>query len=225
MFSRPVRSGWKPADTSISAPTRPRSSHRPSVGRRIFVSSFRTVDLPAPFGPMIPSASPRRASSDTSLSAQNSSRFSSCSPRTARLTSAGIRSRSEVCRSVRQKRFQTCSKVIPGCTHVRRSPQRRTRLDGRPASRRQTDRAKTAAVVAKAVGVRQLAAEQHGTVAVDDRRERIELEQDAERAVQVPRRIDHRRREHAHGDDRRRGCTSRRGSRDSRAPAASQGRR
>ena len=42
----------------MSAPTRPCSSQRPSVGRRILVSSFRMVDLPAPFGPMIPSASP-----------------------------------------------------------------------------------------------------------------------------------------------------------------------
>ena len=34
---------------------------------RIRVSSFRIVDLPAPFGPMMPSASPARTSNDTSL--------------------------------------------------------------------------------------------------------------------------------------------------------------
>ena len=57
-FSRPVRSGWNPAATSISAPARPRTSQRPRVGLRIRVSSLRIVDLPAPFGPMMPSASP-----------------------------------------------------------------------------------------------------------------------------------------------------------------------
>jgi len=35
---------------------RPLISIRPLVGRRIFVSSFSVVDLPAPFGPMMPSA-------------------------------------------------------------------------------------------------------------------------------------------------------------------------
>ena len=77
--------------------------------------SFRTVDLPAPFGPMIPQrlAAPRLEG--TSLSAQNSSLFNSCSARTARLMSDGIRSRSAVWRSVRRKRFHTCSNVMPGC--------------------------------------------------------------------------------------------------------------
>ena len=88
----------------------------PSLRRaQDFLRSFRTVDLPAPFGPMIPSASPRRVSREASLSAQNSSLFNSCSARTARLMSDGIRSRSAVWRSVRRKRFHTCSNVMPGC--------------------------------------------------------------------------------------------------------------
>ena len=45
----------------------------PRVGLRMRVSSFRIVDLPAPFGPMMPSACPAPTSNDTSLTAQNSS--------------------------------------------------------------------------------------------------------------------------------------------------------
>ena len=53
------------------------------------------VDLPAPFGPMMPSASPAPTENDTSRTAQNSS--STSSSRTARpdtrRTIDGIRSR------------------------------------------------------------------------------------------------------------------------------------
>ena len=50
------------------------AAHRaaPVVGLRILVSSFSVVDLPAPFGPMMPRASPGLTSNDTLRSAQNS---------------------------------------------------------------------------------------------------------------------------------------------------------
>ena len=54
MFSRPVRSGWKPVPTSSSVPTRPRSTMRPAVGLVIRAISFSSVLLPAPFGPIRP---------------------------------------------------------------------------------------------------------------------------------------------------------------------------
>ncbi len=45
----------------------------PAVGEVMFESSLRTVLLPAPLWPMMPSVSPRRTAKLTSRSAQNSS--------------------------------------------------------------------------------------------------------------------------------------------------------
>jgi len=72
-FSRPVSSGWKPVPTSSKLPTRPRISARPCVGVVIRVSTLRSVDFPAPFRPMTPSAWPSSRLNETSLSAQISS--------------------------------------------------------------------------------------------------------------------------------------------------------
>ena len=58
IFSRPVRSGWKPADTSISAERRPLTTMRPLVGFMIRLSIFNAVLFPAPLWPMMPKASP-----------------------------------------------------------------------------------------------------------------------------------------------------------------------
>ena len=82
----------------------------PRVGRRICVSSFSVVDLPAPFGPMMPSAFARLTSKPTSFSAQNSSpsshvlRWRSAGRTTQR---DGIRSRRLSWRSPRRNFFQT----------------------------------------------------------------------------------------------------------------------
>ena len=59
MFSSPVNSGWRPPPVSSSACTSPVTLSVPSVGARFRVISFRSVDLPAPLRPMIPSRSPR----------------------------------------------------------------------------------------------------------------------------------------------------------------------
>ena len=58
-FSRPVSSAWKPAPTSSSGSTRPVTSSRPAVGAQMPAMSCRSVDLPDPFVPMIPTDSPR----------------------------------------------------------------------------------------------------------------------------------------------------------------------
>ena len=58
MFSRPVSSGLKPVPTSRRLPTRPRIIARPLVGVVIRVSTLSSVDLPAPFRPITPTASP-----------------------------------------------------------------------------------------------------------------------------------------------------------------------
>jgi hypothetical protein len=71
-FSRPVNSGWKPAPSSRRDETRPSTRTVPAVGREMPVRSFRSVDLPAPFSPMMPTVLPRRTSRRTSRSAQNS---------------------------------------------------------------------------------------------------------------------------------------------------------
>ena len=69
-----MSSGWKPVPTSSRLLTRPRISMRPVVGSVIRARIESSVDLPAPFGPMTPSTSPRRTSNETSRSAQMSSR-------------------------------------------------------------------------------------------------------------------------------------------------------
>src|SRR5919198_4044066 len=73
-FSRPVSSGWKPVPTSRRLPTRPVTSAWPRVGSVIRERTRRSVVLPAPFRPMIPSTSPSRTSKETSSSAQMCSR-------------------------------------------------------------------------------------------------------------------------------------------------------
>ncbi len=71
MFSRPVRSSWKPVPTSSSEPIRPVTSTKPVVGSVICESTFSRVDLPAPLRPMMPTTSPAATSNDTSSSAQS----------------------------------------------------------------------------------------------------------------------------------------------------------
>ena len=73
MFSRPVKSGWKPVPTSRRLDIRPRITARPEVGSVIRERIFKSVDLPAPFPPMIPTTSPVLISNDTSRSAHNTS--------------------------------------------------------------------------------------------------------------------------------------------------------
>jgi len=70
MFSRPVSSGCRPAFSSMSAPTRPFVHTCPDHGVDTRDASRSDVDLPLPFGPMIPSASPSCTSNVTSASAQ-----------------------------------------------------------------------------------------------------------------------------------------------------------
>ena len=53
-FSRPVKSGWKPAPSSSSEPMRPSALTRPAVGLMIPAISRSSVVLPEPFRPMRP---------------------------------------------------------------------------------------------------------------------------------------------------------------------------
>jgi hypothetical protein len=71
-FSRPEKSGWKPAPISRSADTRPRTSARPEVGRDVPASTFSSVDFPDPFAPITPSVSPVSTAKLTSSSAVTS---------------------------------------------------------------------------------------------------------------------------------------------------------
>ena len=71
MFSLPVNSGWNPVPTSSNEPTRPRSSIRPRVGAVTRVRILSSVDLPAPLGPTMPSASPCGTSNEMSSRASN----------------------------------------------------------------------------------------------------------------------------------------------------------
>ncbi len=73
-FSRPVRSGWKPAPSSSSAATRPLTSTRPADGSTIRATSLRAVLFPVPFGPTSPTAVPGATSNETSSSATRTSR-------------------------------------------------------------------------------------------------------------------------------------------------------
>ena len=58
MLSRPENSGWKPAPSSINDVTRPFTCTSPCVGSVTPDRSFKSVDLPAPFAPMIPIVEP-----------------------------------------------------------------------------------------------------------------------------------------------------------------------
>ena len=58
MFSRPVSSPWNPVPTSSRLATRPRISMRPWVGSVMRLRIFRSVLLPAPLRPMMPTTSP-----------------------------------------------------------------------------------------------------------------------------------------------------------------------
>ncbi len=70
MFSRPVKSGWKPAPSSSSEPTEPATASLPLVGLKMPASRRRRVVLPEPFRPMMPIDSPGSISNETSRSAQ-----------------------------------------------------------------------------------------------------------------------------------------------------------
>src|SRR5262245_17119560 len=92
-FSRPVSSMSKPAPSSISGATVPRTSTLPSVGRSTRAITLRSVDLPAPFRPMMPIDSPRRTDRLTCESAFSSS--VSMPPRSHRMRySLNVRTRS-----------------------------------------------------------------------------------------------------------------------------------
>ena len=59
--------------TSSRLATRPVISMRPLVGSVMRERTFKSVDLPAPLRPIIPTLSPRFTSKETSLRAKNSS--------------------------------------------------------------------------------------------------------------------------------------------------------
>ena len=94
MFSRPVSSPWKPVPTSSRLPTRPRMTALPRVGVVIRVRILSSVDLPAPFGPMMPSTSPCSTEKETSSRAQISSALGRCSRCRSRFAPCAIVSRS-----------------------------------------------------------------------------------------------------------------------------------
>ena len=72
IFSIPVNSGLKPAPNSRIAATRPFNSMSPVLGLMVSLTNCRSVDLPAPLTPTIPSASPGLSSKLTSWSATKS---------------------------------------------------------------------------------------------------------------------------------------------------------
>ena len=70
MFSAPVSSAWMPAVTSMSAPTCPVVTTRPLWGNIRPETTLSSVDLPAPFAPTMPTASPGSMSKQMSRSTQ-----------------------------------------------------------------------------------------------------------------------------------------------------------
>jgi hypothetical protein len=73
MFSRPVRSGWKPVRTSSNEPTRPLDSAAPSVGGVTPDRILNRVLLPEPVLANDAQHSPRPTSNETSFKAQKKS--------------------------------------------------------------------------------------------------------------------------------------------------------
>ena len=68
-FSRPVSSGCMPAPNSINGETRPETLILPWVGLITPAINLRMVDLPEPFGPIMPTVSPGKISKVISLRA------------------------------------------------------------------------------------------------------------------------------------------------------------
>ncbi len=66
-FSIPVNSGLKPAPSSSNAAIRPSCQTVPCVGSSVPVMICSSVDLPDPFGPMMPVVVPASTSKLMSL--------------------------------------------------------------------------------------------------------------------------------------------------------------
>ena len=73
ILSFPVSSGCRPAPISIRGPILPLVLTFPLVGLVTLARIFKTVDLPAPLGPIIPSISPCFKLNVTLSNAQKSS--------------------------------------------------------------------------------------------------------------------------------------------------------
>src|SRR6266540_4974259 len=124
MFSRPVSSGWIPARISMRAPILPRTRTLPDQGSVTREMIFSVVDLPLPFGPMIPTASDSRTVNDTSARAQMLARCEGPRPSEGAFSPARsmasenrpvalrLEARATRRRSPRRKRFHTCSSEI-----------------------------------------------------------------------------------------------------------------
>src|SRR3954463_7946684 len=69
MFSRPDRSGWKPAPTSMSPAIRPRVSTSPLSGSRTPEISLSSVDFPDPLKPSSATDCPCSTAKETPSSA------------------------------------------------------------------------------------------------------------------------------------------------------------
>ena len=87
-FSRPEKSGWKPAPSSSSEPIRPPTATLPEVGLMIPATNRSSVDLPEPLRPTSPTASPGSIASETSSSA-----CTSCASVRPRRTNSSLRLR------------------------------------------------------------------------------------------------------------------------------------
>src|SRR6204780_4054382 len=73
MFSRPVRSCWKPAPNSSRPASLPRTATSPCVGCNTPQMHLSRVDLPEPLRPRMPTVSPSLTLSETPSRAQKSS--------------------------------------------------------------------------------------------------------------------------------------------------------
>src|SRR5215204_524247 len=200
MFSRPVRSPWKPVPTSSSEPTRPRMTASPSVGSVMRERIFSSVVLPAPLRPMIPSTSPRGTSKLTWSSAQIESRAGRGRRRarcTAFANSPETASRRLPCRtsrSPRRYRFARPRTSIAGSDNVGELPFLAPEVDDahdehdEAAEGRQRDVA--------VLGTN--AAEQPPAPTLDDPGHGVQPEQRPPRLVEVERsrRVEDRAREH-----------------------------
>jgi hypothetical protein len=123
MLSRPENSGWKPAPSSSSDDTRPCTRTSPVVGSVMPVRSFSSVDLPAPFSPMMPTvAAVRDVEVDV---AQRPELAWSCQPRQEELDARCERLRYRDSTSRRRARRSPC-RVAESATSIAVSHQRRS---------------------------------------------------------------------------------------------------
>src|SRR5690606_34843794 len=190
-FSRPVNSGLKPEPSSSRAASLPLTSTSPGVGESVPAMICRSVPLPLPLRPRMPTVSPLQTWRDTSRRAQNSLKY------WRRPNDKNCSRRSRGCAYI-SKRFEALSTEITRSQDIGEPFPRFLE----PCETQHGDRDRGDHIQRPGVPGNRLAPEQHIAPLFDDQRQRADVQEGAIALGQDLGRIEDRRQEHEHrGDD------------------------